>query len=223
MMVLGIETATKVCGVGLINDSDIIADYQIHRNTIHAERLAEAVAGVLRDADIAPHELDGIAVSIGPGSFTGLRIGLGLVKGMAYGLNKPLVAVPTMEGLVAKIDGWCDSVCVMLHARKGEIYQGLFYRNADQWILHGDYQIVSEEEIGTGLPNEEIVFIGDVAERYRGVIEKRRHGTIFVNPFLSLPSGYGVARRGHDLLISGQTADVDSVVPIYLKRFRGVA
>ena len=223
MIVLGIETATKVCGVGLVNDRDIIADYQIHRNTIHAERLAEAVAGVLRDADIDRHELDGIAVSIGPGSFTGLRIGLGLAKGMAYGLNKPLIAVPTMEGLVAKIDGWCDRVCVMLHARKGEIFQGLFSRKEDRWVLHEDYQIVPEEEIGTGLPDEEILFIGDSVAHYRKIIEEHRTGTKFVNPFLSLPGGYGIARRGHELLVSGQTADLDSVVPIYLKRFRGVA
>ena len=222
MIVLGIETATKVCGVGLVNDEEIIADYQIHQGYIHAERLAEAVSGVLKDAGVDRHEVDGIAVSIGPGSFTGLRIGLGLAKGMAYGLNKPLIAVPTMEGLVSRMDGLCNWICVMLHARKGEIFQGLFHRKADRWILHEDYQIVPEEEIGNGLPNEEVVFLGDGAVQYRKVIQKRRDGTKFVNPFLSLPCGYGIARRGNELLVSGQTTDVDSVVPVYMKRFQGV-
>jgi tRNA threonylcarbamoyladenosine biosynthesis protein TsaB len=223
MIVLGIETATKVCGVGLVNDEEIIADYQIHRGYIHAEILAEAVAGVLKDADVDRHEVDGIAVSIGPGSFTGLRIGLGLAKGLAYGLNKPLIAVPTMEGLVSRMDGLCNWICVMMHARKGEIFQGLFHRKANRWILHEDYRIVPEEKIGAGLPDEEVLFLGDSAVQYRKVIQERRDGTKFVNPFLSLPSGYGIARRGHELLVSGQTADVDSVVPVYMKRFQGVA
>ncbi len=223
MIILGIETATKVCGVGLVNDEDILADYQIHRGYIHAERLAEAVAGILNDTGVDRHELDGIAVSIGPGSFTGLRIGLGLAKGIAYGLNKPLIAVPTMEGLVSRMDGLCDWVCVMMHARKGEIFQGLFHRKSDRWALHEDYQIVSEEEIGKGLPEEEVVFLGDGAVQYRKVIEKRRNGTKFVNPFLALPGGYGIAKRGCEMLVSGQTTDIDSVVPIYMKRFQGIA
>jgi tRNA threonylcarbamoyladenosine biosynthesis protein TsaB len=223
MIVLGIETATKVCGVGLVNGVDIIADYQVHQGSIHAERLAEAVAGILEDTEIDRHELDGIAVSIGPGSFTGLRIGLGLAKGMAYGLDKPLITVPTMEGLACRLDGLSNWICVMIRARKGEIFQGLFHLETDHWVLHEDYQIVPEEKIGSGLPNEEIVFLGDAAVQYRNLIEKRKNKTKFLNPFLSLPSGYGIAMRGHELLVSGQTVDVDSAVPIYMKRFRGVA
>jgi tRNA threonylcarbamoyladenosine biosynthesis protein TsaB len=223
MIVLGIETATKVCGVGLVKDGDIILDYQIHRGYVHAEKLPEVISRVFGDAGIAGEDLDGIAVSIGPGSFTGLRIGLGLAKGLAFGLNKPLIAVPTMEGLLSQIPDICEWACVMIQARKGEIFQGLYKWNQKGWHLHEDYQIIPEKTIAVGLPSQEIVFIGDGALQYQDIILKRRNRVKFVSTFLSTVSGYGVAQKGFELLMSGQTADRDALVPIYLKRFQGVA
>lgn len=223
MIVLGIETATKVCGVGLVNDGDIVLDYQIHRGYIHAEKLPEVISRIFDDVGIEGKDLDGIAVSIGPGSFTGLRIGLGLAKGLAFGLHKPLIAVPTMEGLLSKMPDICKWACVMIQARKGEVFQGLYKWNQNGWFLHGDYRIVPEKAIAMDLPDHEIVFVGDGALHYQEIIQKRRDRVRFVNNHLSGVSGYGVAKRGYELLMSGQTADSDGVVPIYIKKFQGVA
>jgi tRNA threonylcarbamoyladenosine biosynthesis protein TsaB len=223
MIVLGIETATKVCGVGLVDGEEIVADIQIHRGYVHAERLPELISDLFKKTGIEKNELDGIAVSVGPGSFTGLRIGLGLAKGLAWGLNKPLIDVPTMEGLMSKVPRVCDWACVMMHARKGEIFQGLFQWQKSRWVPSGEYQVLPEKEIGKCMPGDKILFLGGVVTKYQKVLRQRVGEAIFVNPLLSLVNGYGIARQGHAMLMSGQTADIDTVTPIYLKKFQGVA
>ncbi len=223
MRVLGIETATTLCGVGLAGDEGFVADYRVLRGYTHAEHLPEAVDQVLKDAGFLVGDIDGVAVSIGPGSFTGLRIGLGLAKGLAWGWEKPLVAVPTMEGLVLQVPGMCEWACVMLIARKGEVYQGLYKWEKDSWRLVGDYGIVQEGKIGEGFPESEILFLGEGTTCYRETIQKRVKGTRFLPPVYSIPSGYGVAERGRERLQKGEVADIDTLVPLYLKRFKGVA
>jgi tRNA threonylcarbamoyladenosine biosynthesis protein TsaB len=223
MIVLGIETATSVCGVGLACDEGFMADYRILRRNKHAELLPEAIETVLKDAGMRVHEIDGIAVSIGPGSFTGLRIGLGLAKGMAFGLEKPLIAVPTMDGMVSQTPHVCEWACVLLTARKGEVYQGLFRRSENSWQREGKYEIVPENRIGKGLPNEGILFLGEGSDNNKNCILDRVDEAHFLPPFHSIPSGYGVAAKGRELLCEGNVADIDTLSPFYLKRFQGEA
>lgn len=223
MKVLGIETATSLCGVGLAGDEGFVADYKLLRGYIHAEHLPVAVERVLMDAGIPADEVDGIAVSIGPGSFTGLRIGLGLAKGLAFGLDKPLLAVPTMDGLVSQVPDVCEWACVMLVARRGEVYQGLYRWENGSWKLAGDYDVIPEDTIGDRLPEGEILFLGEGAICHRGIIQKKVKGARFMTSVQSLPSGYSVAEKGRELLQTGQTVDIDTLVPLYLKRFQGVA
>ena len=222
MMVLGIETATVVCGVGLVGDEGWVAEYRLRRGYTHAERLPGAVEKVLADAAVSPEQLDGIAVSIGPGSFTGLRIGLGLAKGLALGWEKPLAAVETMDGLVSQVPGMCDRACVMLVARKGEVYQRLYAWEDGRWTSFGAYQLVQEDKIGKELPEGDILFLGEGAACYRERLRQRKTGTRFLGPALALPSGCGVAVRGRELLTRGEVTDADALVPFYLKRFQGV-
>lgn len=223
MIVLGIETATSVCGVGLAGDEGFLADYRVLRQYAHAELLPEAVDTLLKDADIRAHDIDGIAVSIGPGSFTGLRIGLALAKGMAFGLEKPLIAVPTMDGMVSQVPHVCECICVLLAARKGEVYQGLFRRSANSWQREGKYEIIPENRIGEGLPDEGILFLGEGSENYKNCILDRVEEAHFLQPLHSIPSGYGVAAKGREFLCEGNVADMDTLSPLYLKRFQGEA
>jgi len=221
MIVLGIETATALCGVGLVGDEGLMAEYRLLRGLVHAEYLPGAVEKIIRDAGISQDRIDGIAVSIGPGSFTGLRIGLGLAKGLAYGWAKPLVAVPTMDGIVCQIPKICEWVCVLLVARKGEVFQGLFQQEANSYVRKDNYKIVERKRIGDNLPSGDILFLGEGAACYREDIAQKVKKGIFLPPLYSLPSGYGVAEKGRDLLEQGNTADVNTVAPLYLKRFQG--
>ena len=220
MIVLGIESATSVCGVGLATEDKPIADYRLNIGTVHAEWLPEAVKNMLEDVGILGEELDGIAVSVGPGSFTGLRIGLGLAKGLAFGWDKPLIAVPTMAGLISQIPPLCETACVLISARKGECYLGVYHWQ-DGWKPANNPTTVQETDILGKLPDDAIIFIGEAALRCRKLL-KNMPGAQFPPLSLMLPSGYGVASTGIQLLKSGKISDIDTAVPYYVKRFQGV-
>jgi len=223
MIVLGIETATSLCGVGLIDSKGFVADYRLLREYIHAEYLPVEIDRLFKDAGILPEDIDGIAVSVGPGSFTGLRIGLGVAKGLAFGLGKPLVAVPTMDGLMVNVPPLCEWACVFLIARKGEVYQGIYKWGHNCWEQVGSYGVVQEKDIGKELPDGNVLFLGEGAQCYQTIIQKRIRKARFLPQVYSLPSGYNIAEKGREFLQAGKVEDLDSLVPLYLKRFQGIA
>ncbi|MDH3253127.1 MAG: tRNA (adenosine(37)-N6)-threonylcarbamoyltransferase complex dimerization subunit type 1 TsaB, partial [Ignavibacteria bacterium] len=131
MTVLGVETATAVCAAALVVDGQAIAEEMVNQRFVHAEKLMSLIQDVLTRSDRGSGDLDGIAVSIGPGSFTGLRIGLAAGKGLSYSLDKPLIAVPTLEALALRTalggnvpDG--TFILPVIDARRNEVYTQLF-------------------------------------------------------------------------------------------------
>jgi tRNA threonylcarbamoyladenosine biosynthesis protein TsaB len=222
MNVLGIETATSVCGVGIAGEDGFIADYRLQRGLIHAEHLTEAVHFTLKSAGFTPNQLNGIAISIGPGSFTGLRIGLAMAKGMAFALNIPVLAVPTMDALIHQIPPLYEWACVMLVARKIEVYQGCYQFQSESWKMMDKPKVMLVDQLGIGF-NKPTLFIGEGAIRFRNEIEVKVKHCHFISSLYSQPSGFKIAMLGRSLLISGQTADIDTLVPQYIKRFKGIA
>jgi tRNA threonylcarbamoyladenosine biosynthesis protein TsaB len=222
LRILGIETATKVCSVGLAVDTQFVSEHRLLQEYRHAEQLSEMVNAVVREGGMDIEALDGIAVSIGPGSFTGLRIGLGLAKGLAFGLQKPLFAIPTMDGLVSQIPLVFEYACIMIVARKGEVYRGIYEQVCDSWKLIGEYEVISEVNLLKNLPEAEVVFTGDGIPLYHALLTKKIRSR-FLPPYMSLPSGYYIAVAGDQKIREGNVSDIDSLVPLYLKRFQGMA
>jgi len=220
--VLGIETATAVCAAGLAGEKGWIAETRIFAGNTHAEQLPDCVRNLLSQARIQPERLDGIAVSIGPGSYTGLRIGLAFAKGMAFSLDKPLTAVPTMDGLVSPVPDVFPRVCVLMHSRKGEVYRRLYGRDNGRWRAEGELDVVAEGRIADGLPGGDILFIGEGSRLYRPEIESRCERPHFFPDAVSLPSGASIASEGRRRLIEGLRDDPDALVPVYVKAFQGV-
>ena len=222
MRVLGIETATDLCCVGLADGADLIAEYRLHRRYAHAERLPEAVNRLVDDSGFRLTDLDAVAVSIGPGSFTGLRIGLGFAKGLALGLKKPLAAVPTMDGIMLAVPPLCPLACVLLIARKGEMYRSVYRWKEDRWEASEGIDIVTEERIVQDLPESSVVFIGEGSVVYRECIRRRFSQARFFPVYYSTPSGVTIAVKGAEMLEKGETTDLGSLTPMYIKRFQGI-
>ena len=127
MKILGIDTSTSCGSVGLIDGDSVIAEYLIDIPVTHSERLLGSIEHVLRQAGCSTGELDGWAISLGPGSFTGLRIGVSTIKGLAFATQKPVAGVPTLDVLAFNISPTPYLICPVLDARKGEVYAA-FYR-----------------------------------------------------------------------------------------------
>ncbi|MBI2370383.1 MAG: tRNA (adenosine(37)-N6)-threonylcarbamoyltransferase complex dimerization subunit type 1 TsaB [Deltaproteobacteria bacterium] len=126
MRVLAVETATSAGSVALVEKGEVVAELFLRTEAAHAERLLPAIDRVLGLAGASPHSLDGLAVGVGPGSFTGLRIGISTVKGLAWSLGRPVVGIPTLEALACNALTSPLLLCPMLDARKAEVYAALY-------------------------------------------------------------------------------------------------
>lgn len=222
MRVLGIETATALCSVGLAGENGFEADYRLYRGNIHGEYLSRAVKEVVNGAGIQLKDIEGYAVSIGPGSFTGLRIGLGFVKGLVFGGDKPLAAVSTMDALMSRVPPLSEYGCVMITARKCEVYQGKYHFKGNSWEKCGEIELVEKDNIGRGFSDKRTIFIGNGTLKFSDIINKNVKRPLFIQQDFSLPSGYSIAKMGREMLLHGEIASVEDLVPFYLKRFQGI-
>jgi tRNA threonylcarbamoyladenosine biosynthesis protein TsaB len=218
MYILGIESSTKTGSVAVVSDDGVIGQYSLNIEVTHSERLMSTVDRVLKDTGLRIADIDGFAVAIGPGSFTGLRIGLATVKGLALATNKPLAAVPTLQALAWNLPYAAYPICPLLDARKNEVYAAM-YRFEGTALVH----LMAEAVISLSQLAERIsgktVFTGEASHRFRDQI-KEIFGdrALFAPPSATLPSAATVAEIGLTMIKSGKQADPDSLTPMYIRR-----
>lgn len=218
MRILAIDTSTRVGSIALVEGPLLKAQNILDIRATHNQRLLPGIERILTDAGWSLDDLDGFAVSLGPGSFTGLRIGLSIVKGLAWATGKPLVGVPTLDGLAANVSFVPYMICPILDARKGEIYAAL-YRQGDEGIPERltSYMAIKPEEM-LALISETTVIIGDGLLSH-GDYLRRELGNLLVlaPPHLSVIHASSVAWLGWHRLRSGEFEDVSSCTPLYVR------
>lgn len=223
-LILCIETGTDVCSVGLAENGQLVA-LRESCGRDHARNVAVYVDELLRERDIDADEIDAIAVGKGPGSYTGLRIGVSFAKGLCYGLGKPLIAIGSLDALVevAREDaeaGIVDvddferaTLCPMVDARRMEVYTQLFNgRGEAQGEVEAkiiDEQSFAEEIVAA----EEFVIFGNGAAKCAGTLSEK------VKLIDIAPSARGLVRLAQEALDAGRTEDIAYFEPFYLKNF----
>lgn len=148
-MILGIETATEVCSTALVHDGKVVIEKSLNEKNVHSEKLLMMIDEVLANASCPVKSLEAIAVSIGPGSFTGLRIGLSTAKGLALSNSIPLLAVPSLDGIAEsfRLTGKREkNFCAMIDAKRNESFYA-FYSIGDEIRRESDFSITSKEAI----------------------------------------------------------------------------
>jgi tRNA threonylcarbamoyladenosine biosynthesis protein TsaB len=236
MRVLGIDTATAVASVALVEDGKLIAE-EIQCNTgnssggaghlpraNHAATVISLIHTVLIGTARVNTDLSGIAVSIGPGSFTGLRIGLATAKGIAYEGGLPIVGVSTLHAIAARVADFDGIICSLLDARKSEVYFALFSREAQQIKRLTADAITSLRDLSDQVKNcagggASLLFVGDGARVY----EKLLKHSFGVAAQISTGAGYSsiacqVAKLAEGRFHAHMTDDVACLVPVYLRR-----
>lgn len=216
MIVLGIESASLQGGVALVGSDGVIAEYVLNVKATYSERLLPAVDHVLRDARITMDEIEGLAVSIGPGSFTGLRIGLSTVKGLALATGKPVVGVPTLQALAWSIPHCRYPVCPILDARKHEVYSAIFaYRDGELVCLMEEAALVPQALVKHIA--QPTLFVGD-GWRVYGAFFQQALGKLVIPPPTSWTvSPAAVADLGRRRLCKGEKDPVEDLVPRYIR------
>jgi tRNA threonylcarbamoyladenosine biosynthesis protein TsaB len=218
MFILGIETATKTGGVAIVSDDGVLAEYTLNIEATHSERLMSTVDRVLKDTGLALSRIDGYGVSIGPGSFTGLRIGLSTVKGLAFTTGKPLAAVPTLKALAWNVPYSRHQVCPLLDAKKKEVYAALYRHDGRDLLPVWGEAVVPLAELAERITGE-VVFTGEGARLFTGEIERLFGTRAHIAPLSAMvPSAASVAEIALMMLKGGQRADPDNLSPLYIRR-----
>lgn len=219
MITLAIDTATRTAGIALLRDETILVEYFFNLPVNHSETVLPAVQQGFVLAGLRMADVDLFALTDGPGSFTGLRIGASTVKGLALATGKPVVGVSTLEALAYNVNEYPGFICPMLDARKGEVYAALYRPNGE-----GLFDIVMEERVttlGEILPRIDgnTLFLGDgLAESGEIIRQRLQDRACFAPPNRQAVRASSVALIGRKKHSRGERLDVMNFVPRYLRR-----
>jgi tRNA threonylcarbamoyladenosine biosynthesis protein TsaB len=222
MKVLGIETSATTGGFAVTDGDRLMAERVADLTGRHVERGVTMIQEVLDSAGVKVEDLDGVAVSLGPGSFTGLRVGLAIAKGMCFGLGMTIVGVPTLDCIAESMSSRDGFVVPVRDARRGEIYFCTFSVEACAVTRTGDYLALPPDgviSVINDLPEgRRVVLSGDALARYGDVLRTGLGPEVVFAPetmWAAKPSV--VASMGGSLLERGITADLDTIEPMYVR------
>ena len=218
MLILGIETATKTGGVAIVSDRGVLAEYTLNIEVTHSERLMATVDRVLSDSGTPLSAIDGFAVSIGPGSFTGLRIGVSTAKGLSFTTGKPVAAVPSLRALAWNLPAAAHLICPLFDARKKEVYVALFRHEQGMTNTIMPERVMTLRELSEQV-SEHILFTGEGARLFRDEIRSLFGDHAHFAPLSCLvPSAASIAEIGLEMLRSGGATALDALIPLYIRR-----
>lgn len=212
--ILNIETATKNCSVSIAKDGQtIVCNELADEGYSHAEKLHVFIEEVIAKAGITAQDLKAVAVSQGPGSYTGLRIGVSAAKGLCYALNIPLIAVDTLQTLASQAGVTDGKIIPMLDARRMEVYSAIF--NSDLTVERAiQAEIIDENSFQEY--TDKLYFVGDCAEKCKPVLNKDNF--VFLEN-IKYPSAQAMSKISFDKYQKSDTVDVAYFEPYYLKDF----
>jgi len=214
-LILSIETATTNCSVSLSkNGETLLLKEDNSNNYSHAERLHVFIDETLREANIERSELEAIAVSKGPGSYTGLRIGVSAAKGLCYALDIPLISVSTLEALAYQVNVDNGVIVPMLDARRMEVFSAIYSSNLKQ-VRDIEAQILDESSFTQELSKGKVYFIGNGVEKTKALL--KHENAFFIEG--KLPSANQMSALAYLKYKKSDTEDVAYFEPYYLKDF----
>lgn len=171
-LILNIDTSTSVCSVALARDGKMVALKESNEGLNHSVLLGSYIDEILKENQLDMHDLDAVAISMGPGSYTGLRIGVSMAKGLCFGAEKPLIAVPTLQALAQSVseDLQDDALyCPMIDARRMEVYTAFYDRN-NEMVVDTKAEIIDENSFAELLAQHKIYFFGNGSDKVRGLL-----------------------------------------------------
>lgn len=221
MLLISIDTSTKGCSVALHQNGEVLVSYDLHTQQSSSALLTTLIQNAADHAGFALNEVDGFAVAKGPGSYTGLRVGVSTAKGLCYALDKPLLAINTLEAMTLQIAGFYDAttlLCPMLDARRMEVYSAIYdtsltLRQPTQAI------VVDENSFADLLSQQSVVFFGDGAAKCKPLL-KNKDNAIFCKSSV-IPSAKTIGDLASIAYSKGEFENVSTFEPYYLKDFMG--
>lgn len=220
MKILGIESSSLVASVAIVTDGVLMAEYTVNFKKTHSQTLLPMLDEVCKMLELDLNTVDAIAVSGGPGSFTGLRIGSATAKGLGLALEKPLIHVPTVDAMAYNLYGTSALICPIMDARRNQVYTGLYhFEDAFEVIKESyasDISELAEELNGMG---ERVIFLGDGVPVYEEILRERMTVPYsFAPAHANRQRGASVAALGARYYEMGKTESATEHAPDYLRK-----
>lgn len=224
-LILCIETGTNICSAALSHNGALLSLRESEEGRDHAQKLASFIDELFRENDIDAQELDAVAVGMGPGSYTGLRIGTSVAKGICYGTGKPLIGIGSLKSLaMVAVEDYnagiieCGPIeetllCPMIDARRMEVYSAVYDSTGDELLPVGA-RIIDEDSLSDFMPGRQILLFGGGAMKCHKVM--RRPGLLYASV---APSARGMAALADNKFQNGEFEDIAYFEPLYLKEF----
>ena len=220
MKILGLDSSGLTASVAIQIEGKLAAEYTVNNKKTHSQTLLPMIDEIMRSEGMDPKDLDGIAISAGPGSFTGLRIGSATAKGLGLALDIPLVNVPTLEGMAFNLSGSDKLICPIMDARRNQVYTGVYDVSGERPVPVKEQCAIDVAELVDCL-NEmgrDVVFLGDGVPVYKGVIqEKIKVGYSFAAPGNDRQRAASVCALAGIKAQAGETESADEHRPEYLR------
>ena len=225
MIILGVDTSTDSLMVSLINENKILAEYSSIGTLKHSALLLTAIDKVVKKIRKKIADIDLFSVGLGPGSFTGLRVGITAIRAMAIALNKPIVGVPTMDAIArnglshikkAKLDGKCAKICPLLDAKKNQVYTCIYKYDSVSILRETEYLLEPIEKLMKRLKGQ-ILFLGDAMPLYREQLAgDKSFRAIYLDDRKWLPKASVIAKMGLKAFEGGRRDNPYDLLPMYL-------
>ena len=218
MRILAVDTATKSCSVAVTENNSVLGEMTVVSEQTHSKHLLDMIHAVLLEAGLTLPALDGFAVNRGPGSFTGLRIGISSVKGLALAANKPVVGISSLETLAQQVTPTSKLICPLIDARKGEIYTSLYRYDSRGLSRQLEERVLAPQEMLQNI-DERCVFVGSGAILFRGlIVDLLGDLACFATREQHIIQATTLANLAFKRFEKGKAGKVDDLVPRYIRK-----
>lgn len=223
MIVLSIDSSSKVATAALLNNDEVLGEYVLNNKREHSVLLMPMIENLLKDCNLTVNDIDGYVVSKGPGSFTGLRIGMATIKGLSFGSSKPYISISTLDALAYSLINFKGIICPIMDALRENVYTGLYKNSNGQLksIIEPTPMDIDELVATLKEQNEDVIFTGDAVSKHKDYIEEHLPKAQFAPNHLSIIRASSLGELGLNLLKDGKCDDPNSA-PIYLKQPQAV-
>ncbi len=215
-MLLALDTATQNASIALYDARQVWGERTWHSDRNHTVELMPAVAEMLAGLSLTPRALRGVAVAIGPGSFTGMRIALSAAKGLGQALRVPVVGVPTLDVAAQPFAAGRRPVCAVVRAGRGRFCAGLYARRRGKWGRQGEFRLATPAGLAEGI-TEETIFCGELDEEAQdAIVAALGERAFFASPAYAVRRAALLAEMAWERILAGAGDDLTTLAPIYL-------
>ena len=221
MKILALDTSSVVATVAVLEDEKLVGEYTLNHKLTHSQKLIPMIEELMKNCEIKPKDIDIFAVSLGPGSFTGLRIGAATIKAMAQALGKPVVGIPTLEALANNIQYSGELICPIIDAQKNLVYSAVYSWGQSECVEENQQEVYEIEGLIKHLQglSRKIIFVGDAVDKYRDDITSGLGDYAIIPPMaMRMPKAASVALLALKKAKAGEIKGAGDLVPIYMRK-----